>query len=65
MDYAEHAEHQEQLSRDIALSMRKRVEKRTVGICANCKVLSDPVFCCVECREDWQKRRDSQIRNGK
>lgn len=63
MDEADRAERQEQLARDMALAVRKKVIHPT-GYCANCDEPTGGVCCCHECGEDFEKRMAADKRNG-
>ena len=57
-DEADKAEHQEELARQAALVVRKKIGPKWTGFCANCgEVLEMPLrWCNAECREDWESR---------
>lgn len=65
MDDVDRAEQREQIKRDEALAFRYPVPLPT-GACHWC---SEPighgaVFCCKECRDDYQHWQDCKRRNG-
>lgn len=65
MDDADHAEIREQIKRDEALAFRYPVPLPT-GACHWCSELlgHGEIFCCIECRDDWQRTQDAKRRNG-
>ena len=65
-DFAEDAERQEELARQVALSFRHPKGPQPTGVCLNCE---EPLpastkeeipqrWCCIECRDDWCPRED-------
>lgn len=65
-DFAEDAERQEELARQVALSFRHPKGPQPTGVCLNCE---EPLpastkeeipqrWCCIECRDDWCQRED-------
>lgn len=59
------SEHEEQF-RAQALTYREP-ELLPIGSCYWCEsvVSVNKIFCCVECRDDWQRVRDAQKRAGR
>lgn len=57
-DEADLAEHQEELARQYALLVRKRIGPSYTGFCLNCgEITESPLrWCNADCREDWDKR---------
>ncbi|MEN4571750.1 hypothetical protein ABEG61_12625 [Pantoea agglomerans] len=46
----------EELERTIALANRKRPKMKFTGACYNCEESVDKgLFCCSECREDYER----------
>lgn len=66
MDDAERAEMHEQMSRDIALSIRKP-EPVHSGHCMNCgdPLPTELVYCDRDCQIDHEKAELARMRNGK
>jgi len=60
MDEADKAERQEEMARQAALIVRRRVGPKYTGYCLNCGAeLERPYrWCDGDCREDWVKRED-------
>lgn len=60
MDDADRAEAQEEMARQAALIVRRRVGPTYTGICLNCgEPLERPFrWCDGDCREDWVRRED-------
>lgn len=60
MDEADKAERQEEMARQAALIVRRRVGPTFTGYCLNCGAeLERPYrWCDGDCREDWVKRED-------
>lgn len=58
MDIADNAEHQEELARQAALIVRKRVGPTYTGFCFNCgENIERPLrWCDADCMADWSKR---------
>lgn len=59
-DEADRAEEQEEMARQAALIVRRRVGPRYTGRCLNCgEIIEGPLrWCDAACREDWTKRED-------
>ena len=59
-DEADRAEHQEEMARQAALIVRRRVGPAFTGRCINCgEIIERPLrWCDSDCREDWTKRED-------
>lgn len=63
-DFAEDAERQEELARQVALSFRHPKGPQAIGICLNCDAplpvskneSIPPRWCCIECHDDWCQR---------
>lgn len=66
MDDAERGEKVTQILLDDALRFRHPAPLAT-GACHWCSELLDrlAIFCCAECRDDWQREQDAKRRNGK
>ena len=60
MDDADRAEAQEEMARQAALEVRRRVGPTYTGFCLNCgEPLKRPYrWCDGDCREDWVRRED-------
>ena len=60
MDEADKAERQEEMARQAALIVRRRVGPTYTGSCLNCGAELERPFrwCDGDCREDWVKRED-------
>ena len=65
MDEADRAQKMEEQERERALLLRKPTIK-SVGFCHNCGDWVHPgmLFCCAECRDDWDREQDAKKRNG-
>lgn len=53
---------------DKANALKKRMpELKAIGFCYNCNdyIHLGQLFCCVECRDDYQREQDARKRNGK
>lgn len=66
MDEIDRAQQREERDREAALAAARLggglIEIN--GACHNCGEMTDKLFCCRECRDDWQARRDAEKRNG-
>lgn len=60
MDEADRAEEQEEMARQYALIVRRRVGPTYTGVCLNCGETTERPrrWCNEDCREDWVKRED-------
>lgn len=65
-DEIDRAQEREAADRESAIRAARTgmVELENDGACHNCGEMTDIFFCCRECRDDWQARRDAQKRNG-
>lgn len=63
-DEIDRASELEEKHRTQALLLRKP-HPVAVGFCHFCGDVTTDVFCCTECRDDWQVREDAKKRNGK
>lgn len=66
MDEADRAEMQEQMARDLALSVRRPVPVRH-GHCMSCgePLAAELVYCDRDCQIDHEKAEAARARNGK
>ncbi len=62
MDQFDKASEIEARDRDLALAYRMP-ELVLCGACHWRGEMTDRLFCCPECRDDWQRDQDSKKRN--
>lgn len=69
MDVSDRATAQEEEMRERGIAELRSSEQQlpAVGCCYNCgsSVPAGARFCDADCRDDWQKRRDAEIRRGR
>lgn len=66
MDISDIASDREQKDRDRALNAARSSHAMPItGICYWCKGETTGLFCCPECRDDWQRLHDAKTRNGR
>ena len=48
-------------------ALLRKPELHYMGFCHNCGeyVEAGRIFCCIDCRDDWQHEQDAKRRNGK
>lgn len=65
MDEIDRASDREQDDRARAISAASVVVKPVLtGACHWCQSDTTDRFCCVECRDDWQRSHAAKVRNG-